>query len=161
MKNRMNFGAIKSSIIIGAMLGGLAVVILDICMLTGTGMETADPLVAGVSMGAGVFVMVASLLLLLNSYYKFGDNDLRVCLAFFVDKIKYENIQSARQNSLTQEVSFVYTTEKKGKENSVETLSVYLKGDKADKFLEELKSHNSEFITEIYTPEPKKKKDKK
>lgn len=87
MKFRMNFGIVKTIIVVLVVLGALAVVALDIAMLAGAnGVATQQPAVAWVSIVAALVIAVAALLVLFNSYYGFKKTNSCPCSAFLWTK---------------------------------------------------------------------------
>lgn len=97
MKFKMSFGAFKIAVVTLVILGALALIALDICLLVGVGaLHPASPLTAGVSMTAAAIIIAIALLLLLNCYYKFKDGYLKVVVGFFADKIYYADILALR-----------------------------------------------------------------
>lgn len=148
----MNFGIVKTvllALVIGACL---AIIGVDIALLVGTdAFAPANPAVPSVSIAAASIIVLASLLMLLNSEYKFNDDFLKVKLCVFVDKIKYDDVVMVKQNSITKDVYLILEGEK------IQGLNVLLKGEKVDKFLSALKEKRGDIIVEIYTPEKKNK----
>ncbi len=148
----MNFGIVKTvllALVIGACL---AIIGVDIALLVGTDtFAPANPAVPSVSIVAASIIVLASLLMLLNSEYKFDDDFLKVKLCVFVDKIKYDDVVMVKQNSITKDVYLILEGEK------IQGLNVLLKGEKVDKFLSALKEKRGDIIVEIYTPEKKNK----
>lgn len=157
MKTKMNFGWLKSAIIVVVMLGALAVIILDIVMLAGVdGVRTASPAVAGVSMAAGVLLLIAACLILFNSYYRFREDAMLVVLGFFYDKLPYENISGIRENTVTKEIYVIYKAENDS--DGEQSIRLNLSAVKSEKFLDELRKHCPFVIVEPFTPDKKKKK---
>lgn len=156
MKIRMNFGIVKTIILAVIVAGALAIIGVDIAMLVQE--NTAEPAIAGVSLGAAILIAVASMLVLFNSYYKFKDNHLVAVLGFFVDKISYDDIICVKQNGATRELYLIT----KGVRQSDADVSfrVNVAPQKTDSFIEGLREHIGDVIVEIFTPE-KKDKDKK
>ena len=156
MKFRMNFGIVKTIILAVIAAGALAIIGVDIAMLAGE--NTAEPAIAGVSVGAATLIAVASLLVLFNGYYKFKDGQLGTVLGFFVDKIKYDDVVCIKQNSITREIYVIV----KGQNDQDGEMSfkVNIATGKIDAFIHEMRNHIGEVIVEVFTPE-KKDKNKK
>ncbi len=159
MKFRMNFGIVKTIIVVLVVLGALAVVALDIAMLAGAnGVATQQPAVAWVSIVAALVIAVAALLVLFNSYYGFKKDKFVSVLGFFVDKMSYDDIICIKQNSLTGEI-YLITKGIKAQDGEM-SFKVNIAPQKTDDFIHEMRNHIGEVIVEVFTPE-KKNKDKK
>lgn len=159
MKFRMNFGIVKTIIVVLVVLGALAVVALDIAMLAGAnGVATQQPAVAWVSIVAALVIAVAALLVLFNSYYGFKKDKFVSVLGFFVDKMSYDDIICIKQNSLTGEI-YIITKGIKAQDGEM-SFKVNIAPQKTDDFIHEMRNHIGEVIVEVFTPE-KKNKDKK
>lgn len=156
MKFRMNFGIVKTIILAVIVAGALAIIGVDIAMLAGE--NTAEPAIAGVSVGAAALIAVAALLVLLNSYYNFKDYRLVTVLGFFVDKIDYKDIVCVKQNSETREI-YLITKGVKQTDGDI-SLKVNISTQKVDGFIAALRDKIGDIIVEVYTPE-KKDKNKK
>lgn len=153
MKIKMNFGIVKTVILALVICACFVIIGIDIALLVGT--ETfapSNPAVPSVSIAAATIIVIAAFLMLFNSEYRFENDCLKVRLCVFVDKIKYDEIDLVKQNSLTKDLYVIIAGEK------VQGLNVLLKGDKVDKFLSALKEKRGDLIVEIYTPEKKNKK---
>lgn len=153
MKIKMNFGIVKTAILALVICACFVIIGIDIALLVGT--ETfapSNPVVPSVSIAAATIIVIAAFLMLFNSEYRFENDCLKVRLCVFVDKIKYDEIDLVKQNSLTKDLYVIIAGEK------VQGLNVLLKGDKVDKFLSALKEKRGDLIVEIYTPEKKNKK---
>ncbi len=159
MKFRMNFGIVKTIIVVLVVLGALAVMALDIAMLAGAnGVATQQPAVAWVSIVAALIIAVAALLVLFNSYYGFKKDKFVSVLGFFVDKMSYDDIICIKQNSLTGEI-YLITKGIKAQDGEM-SFKVNIAPQKTDDFIHEMRNHIGEVIVEVFTPE-KKNKDKK
>lgn len=156
MKFRMNFGIVKTIILAVIVAGALAIIGVDIAMLAGE--NTAEPAIAGVSVGAAALIAVAALLVLLNSYYNFKDDRLVTVLGFFVDKINYKDIVCVKQNSETREI-YLITKGVKQTDGDI-SFKVNISTQKVDGFIAALRDKIGDIIVEVYTPE-KKDKNKK
>lgn len=156
MKFRMNFGIVKTVILAVIVAGALAIIGVDIAMLAGE--NTAEPAIAGVSLGAATLIAVAALLVLFNSYYKFKDNQLVTVLGFFVDRINYDDVVCVKQNGETKEI-FLITTGVKPTDGDI-SFRVNVSAQKTDDFIAALRGKIGDIIVEIFTPE-KKDKNKK
>ncbi len=155
----MNFGIVKTIIVVLVVLGALAVVALDIAMLAGAnGVATQQPAVAWVSIVAALVIAVAALLVLFNSYYGFKKDKFVSVLGFFVDKMSYDDIICIKQNSLTGEI-YLITKGIKAQDGEM-SFKVNIAPQKTDDFIHEMRNHIGEVIVEVFTPE-KKNKDKK
>ncbi len=149
----MNFGIVKTVILALIVCACLVIVGIDIALLVGVdGFAKANPVVPSVSIAAASIIIIAAMLMLLNSAYCFENDYLKVRLCVFVDKIKYDEIEMVKQNSLTKEIYMILEGEK------MQGLNILLSGDKTDKFLSALKEKRGDIIVEIYTPEKKNKK---
>lgn len=156
MKFRMNFGIAKTIILAVIAAGALAIIGVDIAMLAGE--NTAEPAIAGVSVGAATLIAVASLLVLFNSYYKFKDGQLVTVLGFFVDKIDYNDLVCVKQNSEMREI-YLITKGVKQTDGEI-SFRVNIPTQKVDDFIASLRDKIGDIIVEVYTPE-KKDKNKK
>lgn len=156
MKFRMNFGIVKTIILAVIVAGALAIIGVDIAMLAGE--NTAEPAIAGVSVGVAALIAVAALLVLLNSYYNFKDDRLVTVLGFFVDKIDYKDIVCVKQNSETREI-YLITKGVKQTDGDI-SFKVNISTQKVDGFIAALRDKIGDIIVEVYTPE-KKDKNKK
>ncbi len=155
----MNFGIVKTIIVVLVVLGALAVMALDIAMLAGAnGVATQQPAVAWVSIVAALIIAVAALLVLFNSYYGFKKDKFVSVLGFFVDKMSYDDIICIKQNSLTGEI-YLITKGIKAQDGEM-SFKVNIAPQKTDDFIHEMRNHIGEVIVEVFTPE-KKNKDKK
>lgn len=156
MKIKMNFGWMKTLIVVIVLLAAIAIIALDIVQLVGTEtVKTGNPIVAGVSLAAAVIILIASLLILLNSYYRFNDEYLAIMLGFFCDKLMYDNVCAIRQNKDTKEIFVAY---KNGAEEEEQTIRLNISAQKAEAFLAEMRRYCPFIIVEPFTPPEKKKK---
>lgn len=158
---RMSFGRWKTAILIIVAICALALCGLDIAMLAGApGVDNSSPAVASVSLCAGILILVACLLVLLNSYYKFRDKDYIAVLGFFVDKIAYDRILSVQQNSKTGELYVLIEDEKST--GGMLGLKINVPNKNTDAFLHCLLEKKSDLTVEFFMPESNDgKKDKK
>lgn len=156
MKFRQFFGTVKTILIALIAAGSLAIVGVDIALLVGKEYITSAPAVAIVSMIAAILITVFALLMLLNSFYKFRDKDLYSCLAFFVDKIRYDDIVGIKQNSETNDIYLIIRAFKSSQPPMAFRMN--LKKGREEEFLKLLKEKNPSLAVETF--EPKKKKNK-
>ncbi len=91
MKQRMFFGKVRIALLCVVLAIGLAVMVLDILMLSKV-IEIYNDSISGVSLAAAVLLIVWTLLVLFNSYYKFNDDHLKIVTGIFADKIFYSNV---------------------------------------------------------------------
>lgn len=160
MKIRMNFGIVKTVIIVVIIAGVLALLGLDIAILAGAkGMYKASPAIPIVSMIAGIIVGIACVLLLSNSYYKFKEQILVIMLGFFSDKVDYNDIVLIRQDIENGEL-YLIVNDKTGAAVSTQVaLKVNVSAAKTDAFLAEMRKHIPDITVELFTKPKKKKKD--
>ncbi len=156
MKFRMYFGIVKTVLLALIVAGALAIVGVDIAMLVGS--VSAEPAIAGVSLGAAVLIAVLALLMIFNSYYKFKDYILVTSLGVFVDKFGYSDIVCVKQNSETREI-YLITKGVKETDGNI-SFRVNIPTQKVDDFIAQLRAHRGDVIVEVFTPE-KKDKNKK
>lgn len=157
MKFNMYFGRVKTALIVIVILGALAVLILDVLLLVGaTGMQTSSPVVAWCSMAAAAIVAVAAFLILLNSYYKFDDANLKIVLGFFADRIEYEKITAIKQNTENKDIYVLFSEGETGEE--VQNIRLNLSSAKSEAFLAQMRKCCPFVIVEPFTPPEKKKK---
>ena len=159
MKIRMGFGAVKTAIIAVVLAGVLALVGLDIAILAGAeGVYSTSVAVPIVSLIAAVLIGVVCLLLLLNSYYKFGEKSFIVMLGFFADKIAYDDVILLKQNIETNELYAIVNDTDPSKPQI--GLKINVPASKTDEFIGRLREHIPNVTVELYTQPKKKKKDK-
>ncbi|MCQ2409134.1 MAG: hypothetical protein MJ068_01160 [Clostridia bacterium] len=156
MKFRQFFGTVKTVLISLIAAASVAIIGVDIALLVGKEYITATPAVAIVSMVAAVLITVFALLMVLNSFYKFREKDLYSCLAFFVDKIRYEDIIGIKQNSETNDIYLIIRAFKPSQPPMAFRMN--LKKGREEEFLKLLKEKNPSLAVETF--EPKKKKNK-
>ncbi len=157
MKFRMNFGVVKTIILVIVILGALALAGLDIAMLAGAkGFETAMPAIAGVSLAASVIIAIAALVVMLNSYYKFSDDKLIFVLGIFKDTIPYENVTAVRQDSRTNEF-YIFAKGKRIQDGEV-SLHIVTSPKKVEDVLSAIRNAMPSMIIEVFTSEDKRKK---
>lgn len=159
MKIRMYFGKAKLAVLIIVLLGALAIMGLDIALLSGAVYSASDA-TSAVSLAASVIIAVMSLLVMCNSYYKFCDDKFIAVIGFFVDKVSYDSVVAVKQNIATRELFIIVDAKQSQKrggyvEKSAMTLS--LTDAKADAFLVELKNHLPSLTVEYFSL-PKKQK---
>ncbi len=166
MKIRMYFGIVKTLIVVAVLLAGLAIVGLDIAMLAGAdGIVIAESAVAGVSLAAAIIICAISLIVLLNSYYKFNDDYYCAMVGFFKDKFGYDSIVCVKQNSLNNDIFVVANVNyspRKGVEMKEQEMAfkINVAPNKVDVFLSVLREKKGDLVVELFTPE-KKEKNKK
>ena len=153
MKFKMYFGKIKTALFAMVMIIALALIVVDILLLSHVFGNAVNEVVAGVSMGAGALIFVGCALTLFYSNYELKDDHLKCVLAVFCDKIKYESIAGIRQNTVTKEV-FVAVEDDKG---DVFVSSLNLDPATADKMAREL-ACKCGMLVEYYSPKTDKKK---
>ena len=86
MKIRMSFGKFKTACLAVVMCAGVAVIVLDIVLLSGavSSLTSGNTTLAAVSLAAGALVTVFAALIAFNSYYRFDDDELVSVIGFFV-----------------------------------------------------------------------------
>lgn len=154
MKFRMSFGTIKVVFISIVIAACLAIVGLDIALLTSDTFSTAVPAVAIVSLVAAALILVISLLLIFNSYYSFKDDMFICCLCVFVDKIKYDEILSVKQNTVNGDIFLLVKGLKQTDSDMVYRMN--LSQNNKDAFLKALTEKKPNLVVEMFTPENKK-----
>lgn len=159
MKFRMNFGIVKTVILVIVIAGALTLAGLDIAMLAGAnGLETSMPAVAGVSLGASVLIAFAALIVLVNSFYKFEDGAFVFLLGVFKDKIPYENIVGIKEDSRTKE--FYILAKGKQVQDGIGSLHIVTSPKNEQRFIEAAREKMPDIIIEVFTSEDKRKKNK-
>ncbi len=155
----MNFGIVKTVVLIVVVLGSFAIIGVDIAMLTGAlDMAVTLPAVGGVSIAAATIVAIVALLVLLNSAYILKADKLTIVLGIFVDKVEYDAIDVVRQNSVTKECYLVVISDRQGEGNVGYRLN--LSAEKSDLFLQKLRERRHDLVVEVFTPEKKDKSKK-
>lgn len=150
----MNFGWWKTLLLAVVIAACIAVIVVDILMLVGTdNFVTSSPAVAGVSLAAAAIIVLAASLLLFNSFYAFKDKEFVSVLGFFVDKISYDDIDTARQNTETKELTLVLSNG-----DGQQELRLYVSAAKSDAFLNVLREKCPSAIVELFTPPSKEEK---
>ncbi len=105
---RMNIGVLKSIVIAIVALGALAIIALDIALLSGAGkLHKASPALGGVSLAAAVVILVIAMLLLFNCNYTFKRDYMLVVLGIFWDKVKYSDIVMIKQNGSSDDIYLI------------------------------------------------------
>lgn len=163
MKIRMNFGRVKTIVIVAVIAAAVALAIMDILMLTGAAIsKTTNPAVAGSSLAAAVIIAVGALLILLGSRYKFAENALLVRLGFFNDKIEWDKIQAVRENLTTHELYLYFEGEEKEgeKKDEYDSLKLFIAVNKNNSFIAALREKCPALLVDTFTP-PAKDKNKK
>ncbi len=158
VKFRMYFGVVKTIVLSIVVLGGLAIVALDVAMLAGVNGINTNPAIASVSLCAAVLIVTVALLVLFNSYYGFKQDKFVAVLGFFVDKIPYDDIICVKQNSETREI-YLITKGVKETDGTV-GFKVNIPVAKVDTFIAEISKHVGEVVVDIFTPEHKNKNKK-
>ncbi len=152
----MYFGVVKTIVLSIVVLGSLAIIGVDIAMLTGaTEAIVTMPAVGGVSIAAAGVVAIIALLVIFNSAYTLKDDCMMIVLGIFVDKVEYDAINVVRQNSATKECYLIVTSDKQTEGNIGYRLN--LTAEKSELFLQKLREHRSDLIVEVFTPEKKDK----
>ncbi len=162
MKIRMNFGIVKTILVIFVIVGGLAIIGLDIAMLLDApGMTTASPAVAGASMAAAIVICVLALLVTINCYYKFKDNHYVAVYGVFVDKVPYDKIVCLKQSTTTNELFVVVKVvgDKKYLPDNEQDMAyrINVAPNRVDAFVYALKDKRGDIAVEFFTPEKKEK----
>lgn len=159
MKIKMNFGIVKTVILAVLLAGVLAVIALDIAILAGVeGIVLTSPAVPAVSMTAAIIVGIACLLLLVNSHYKFNDNNFSIVLGFFAEKVAYDEIVIFKQNIETSELFVVVNDISKQDIKTQIALRINVAPAKTDTFMAEIRKRVPDITVEMFTPPKKKKK---
>lgn len=149
-KYRMFFGWVKTALIALVILAGLAIIILDSIMISGgvQSLATANKTVAAVSLAAGAVITAAAVLLLVNSYYSFRDDELNVVFGFFVDRIPYSDVQKIAVNADTKEIFVAYKNDK----GELIRIRVNLAPERSADFLAELEKKCAFASVETFIP---------
>lgn len=115
MKIRMSFGKFKTACLAVVMCAGVAVIVLDIVLLSGavSSLTSGNTTLAAVSLAAGALVTVFAALIAFNSYYRFDDDELVSVIGFFVDRADYETADAIFVNNESKEIFLRYTPEGK------------------------------------------------
>ena len=159
MKFSMNFGIVKTIILVVITAGALALAGLDIAMLAGAeGVATSMPAIAGVSLAASVIIAFAALIVLLNSFYKFGEDNLVFVLGIFKDTIPYENVTAVKEDSRTKEF-YIFAKGKREQDGEV-SLHIVTNPKNEERLLEALRKALPSMIIEVFTSEDKRAKKK-
>lgn len=159
MKFRMNFGIVKTIIIVLVIAGALALAALDISMLAGAkGLETSMPAVAGVSLAAAAIIAISALIVLFNSYYKFADDKLVFVLGIFKDTIPYENVTAVKEDSRTKEF-YVFAKGKRVQDGEV-SLHIVTSKNSEEALVEAFRKALPSTIIEVFESEDKRNKKK-
>ena len=153
MKIKMYFGKVKTALIVVVMLTAVALIIVDALLFAEVFGESVNEVVAGVSLGVGVFILFGCTLTLFGSHYEFKEDHLKCVLAFFRDKVNYDRVTGIRQNIATKEV-FVAVAEDNG---SVSVLSLNVAPALADKVASDL-AGKCGMLVEYYSPKTNKEK---
>ena len=159
MKFKMNFGIVKTIVIVLVIAGALALAGVDIAMLAGAkGLETSMPAVAGVSLAAAVIIAVSALVVLFNSYYKFADGNLVFVLGIFKDTIPYENVTSVKEDSRTKEF-YIFAKGKRIQDGEV-SLHIVTSKNNEEALVAEVRKAMPSMIIEVFESEDKRSKKK-
>lgn len=153
MKFKMNFGQLKTALLIVVMITALSLVVVDALLLGGVFGGAANEVVAGVSLSVGALILVGVVVIFFNSHYAFQDKCVKAVMGVFVDKINYDQVVGIRQNVVTKEV-FVGVEDKKG---NVVPVAIFLTGTNADRFATELASRCG-MLVDYFSPEKKEKR---
>ena len=102
----MFFGYVKTVLIALVALLGLAIIALDIVMISGkvAHFATTNVAIASVSLAAAALIDIFALLLLFNSRYTLKDDGISVVIAVFFDKVPYDEVRTISVNAVTDEV---------------------------------------------------------
>lgn len=165
MKIRMSFGKLKTILVIVVMIGSIALIALDICMLAGVrGIVTSSPAIAGVSLAAAIVICIMSALVAFNCFYKFKDDGIVAIYGIFADKMPYDKIVCLKQNSLNGELYIValVSNDKKYLPDVEQEMAyrVNIASNQADLFIHALKEKRGDIVIDLYTPEIEDKKKK-
>ena len=159
MKFRMNFGIVKTIIIVLVIVGALALMGVDIAMLAGAkGLETSMPAVAGVSLAAAAIIAISALVVLLNSFYKFDKDKLVFVLGVFKDTIPYENITSIKEDIRTKEF-YVFAKGKRVQDGEV-SLHIVAQKNKEEGIVSAIREAVPSIAIEVFESEDRRSKKK-
>lgn len=102
----MFFGYVKTVLIALVALLGLAIIALDIVMISGkvAHFATTNVAIASVSLVAAALIDIFALLLLFNSRYTLKNDGISVVIAVFFDKVPYDEVRTISVNAVTDEV---------------------------------------------------------
>lgn len=140
---RMNFGFIKTALIWVVVLGALAIIALDIALLSGA-IHAASIVGASVSLAASALIIIFVGVLVFNSGYKFCDGYLRVSVGVFFDKVKYDSVMEVGNDILTGQ-TYILIEDASGK-NGKQSLRLMLRRQQIEPFIAELKEHAPQVI---------------
>ena len=100
----MFFGYVKTVLIALVALLGLAIIALDIVMISGkvAHFATTNVAIASVSLAAAALIDIFALLLLFR--YTLKDDGISVVIAVFFDKVPYDEVRTISVNAVTDEV---------------------------------------------------------
>lgn len=93
----MYFGGVLTAFLVIGMLASIALIVMDIVLLTGEN-KTSSPVIVGVSLGAAVIILVAVLTALINSRYVFTDDTIVVKTFIFTDRVKFDDVDGIKQD---------------------------------------------------------------
>lgn len=96
----MYFGGILTAIFLLAIAVSIALIVMDIVLLTGEN-RTTSPIIVGVSLGIAIMILVGVLVFFINSRYVFTEDMITIKTFVFTDKVKYADIDGILQDEKT------------------------------------------------------------
>ncbi len=167
MKIKVNFGKIKTILLIIVAILSLTATIINILFLAGVGILTTNvPVVVGVSLGFSILIFLFAIMIFFTCNYFFKDTFLKISFAFLTDKIEYEAMTDIKEELNTKDLYIVFNVakdksvendQKKDKEKCSVRLLVDEKHNK--EIIDFLRKKNPQIMYDNFEYEPKKKGD--
>ena len=144
----MNFGIVKTVIIVVVFLAAIAIGGVDIALIPGA-IYTPTVAPCAVSLAAAALIVIFATLILFNSRYKFKTERFEVTIGLFTDKISYDDVLYMRQNSMTQQLYLIIKNDKSTEGQLLVKINVSAAS--ANGFIEAMREKIPSIMIELFT----------